>query len=313
MNRKKRADPPHGIDEKTDHSIDPVTSLTALIPLAHDPARSGEVPMPSGDGFARQFFRAWTRYLMLLCAILAICLTVSVPLLSRVRVRSVEVTGQGYYSEEVLSLATEIKIGDELLAISPGKIQRQLLEQYPYLSSVRVERTLSGRIHIAVTERTPAWAFYLSEERVALLDENMWVLEVLSPDKALGLCTVKMELFTQTAGAEQENPALEPGTTYNGNPSAVSKLAALSEAIDGLHLTEPPCLIDMSDLYAVRVCLGDGTEIALHECRLPNEQLRAGIGALQAYRAQHQNDAPMLVDVDDFSRVTLRPVKEIGK
>ena len=103
------------------------------------------------------------------------------------------------------------------------------------------------------------------------------------------------------------------GKAYAGNPAAIKKLNALAEAMEALHLGEWPTLVDVSDPYAICVQLSDGTTLALHEANKPHEQLRAALGALQAYRAQHQNQTPMLVDVDDFSRVTLRPLPESEK
>lgn len=315
MNSKKRTDLSHQATTKEHKPLDPITSLTALVPLTDDPACGGEPPMPSGDGFARQFFRAWTKRLMILCAVGAVCLWASVPLLSRMRVDNIEISGQLHYSEAELKEALPIEIGSELLAVSLFDAQRALIEACPYLSTVKLERSLSGIIRVEVTERTPTWALVLSEDRVALLDEAMWVLELTGPDRAEGLCCVKMPLFSPSdeQKGEQADPTIESGMTYNGNPSAIAKLVALSQAMATLRLTESPMLIDMTDRYAISLRLSDGTTLALHECSMPTEQLKAGIGALQAYRAQHQNAGPMLVDVDNFSRVTLRPMQEIGK
>jgi hypothetical protein len=69
----------------------------------------------------------------------------------------------------------------------------------------------------------------------------------------------------------------------------------------------------MSNRYAIILHLSDGTTIALHECTMPTEQLRAALGALQAYRQQYGEPGPMAVDVDDFSRVSLRPMPPNGQ
>ena len=304
MRSQKTDHAPMSGDEQAIVPIDPITRLTALSsPTGERP--EGEIPMPSGEGFARQFFRAWTRRLMLLCAIVAIGLSVSVPLLSQLRVSSIEIDGQSYYSAETLTEALHITVGEELLAIPLEDTEQALLTAHPYLKTARLERTLSGRIRLEVTERTPAWALYLSEDRVALVDDSMWVLEITTPDRATDLCLVKWQLFT---ASDTQAGSLEVGRAYAGNPAAITKLNALAEAVDGLRLSEGPTLVDMTDPYAIRLQLSDGSTIALHEANKPHEQLRAALGALQAYRAQHQNQTPMLVDVDDFSRVTLRPL-----
>jgi cell division septal protein FtsQ len=292
--------------------VDPITSLMALIPSQTEQA-GGDVPMPSGEGFARQFFRAWTRRLMLFCGLLAVALSLAVPLLSLLRVSEVTLEGQGHYGEDVLLATADIVVGDELLAFRPDDIEQDLLATHPYLATARVTRALSGRVHISVTERTPLWALYLSEESVALLDQSMQVLELTSSGG--GLCLVKWELFCseEQSGQEQNKPEIRPGTAYRGNPAAIAKLGDIHAALQSLGYDDSPALVDMSDRYAVTLCLSDGTTIALHECLMPAEQFRAALGALQAYRQQYGDQGPMSVDVDDFSRVSLRPIPKSGQ
>ena len=306
MNTKKRAVLPRQTDEQTAPPLNPATSLAALPPPARDP--SGEAPMPSGEGFARQFFRAWTKRLMLTCGILAIALSAAVPLLSLVQVKEISLEGQAYYSEQTLLTTAAVSVGDELLSLSPAAIEKTLLNTHPYLETARVTRSLSGRLHIRVTERTPQWALYLSDTSVALVDETMQVLELTSDQSEL--CLVKWELFSgaQEGEVQQEEPHIVPGTPYRGNPEAIAKLGSIHAALLSLGYEEPPSMVDMSDRFYVTVHLSDGTLVALHECRSPNEQIRAALGALQAYRQQYGEGGAMLVDVDDFSRVSLRPL-----
>ena len=299
----------------------PTSALVALAAQQEQGKRRTidvQAPLPSDESFVRQFLRVWTRRLMLLCAVGAICLAAAVPLLSMVKVKQIDVSGYAHYDAKTLADGTGVAVGDELLSCSPGAIQAALLQGYPYLASVSVDRALSGKISIVVTERTPLWALAVSEDQVALLDDTMWVLEIC-PKNTMSdaLCLVEFELFPPTEeseGEEQENeqedePPKEVtvGQTYDGNKPAIAKLNAIAEAMRGVALFDGVEHIDMSDPYAVTVTLSDGTVLLLHEALKPEEQLRAAKSAMEAYRAQSGDIGPLRVDVDDFSRVNIRP------
>ena len=293
--------------------IHPASELVALVPVsAHDQGRQAvkDAPLPSDERFIRQFLRVWTRRLMLLCAVLAIGLWAAVPLLSMVRIKQISFSGQAHYDAQTLMEGMGVAVGDELLACSPGAIQAALLEGYPYLETVSVDRTLLGSVNISVTERVPRWALVISQERVALVDASMRVLEIRPTDELDGtLCAVAFELFPPTD--EQEEPEakeITPGKTYDGNQAAINKLSAIAQAMQETELAALAARLDMSDPYAVTLTLTDGTILMLHECLKPTEQLRAAQSALQAYRVQNGGEGALRVDVDDFSRVTIRPM-----
>ena len=55
--------------------------------------------------------------------------------------------------------------------------------------------------------------------------------------------------------------------------------------------------------------LSDGTVVALHECKDPERQLRVATEAIRTYRDFHGYlEGDVRVDVDDFFRVSLRPI-----
>jgi hypothetical protein len=254
---------------------------------------------------------------MLVCALLAVCTAAAVPLLSCLTIKQITLDGHAHYDAQMLIDSTGLSEGNELLSFSCDAVQSKLLQAYPYLAQVNVQRSLAGRISITVTERTPRWALYIAEDSFALLDEQMRVLELTDHNGAASLCTIKFELFSkadENVDAEKgeidgdEERVLEPGKIYKGNRLAITKLSALSAAWQTLGYQEQPALIDISNPYAVMVQFFDGTTLALHECADAERQLRAALSALDAYRLQSGYDGPLWVDVDDFSRVSLHPI-----
>jgi hypothetical protein len=280
------------------------------LPVPHlDPQRCtvSDVPMPSEQGFLRQLGRVWIRRAMLLCAVCAIALAVTVPLLSLLRVQGIYAVGASYYDEQAILDMAGIAVGDELLSTAADEIEQRLLQNMPYLATVSVERTLRGHVTIVVTERTPYLVLEMEQGQAALLDENMRILEIGQADTMnTSLCQVRLELFSQ--GTEQEQQ-MTPGSTYQGNPKAIGKVTEILEAALFLCAETPLVCMDMRDPYDVMLTLSDGTVIALHECTSPQRQLRTAMDAIRTYRDFHGHvDGALRVDVDDFFRVSLRPL-----
>ena len=263
-----------------------------------------DAPALTEQGFLRQLSRVWIRRAMLLCAICAIALASAVPLLSLLKVQSVSAEGASHYEEAAILQAAGVFVGDDLVSTSPSDIEARLLDAMPYLATVRVEQTLRGRVIISVTERTPLFALRLGDGRVALLDDDMKILE-LGREGEIGafLCQVSFALLLE----DEED--LTPGKMYRGNPDATDKVTLLLDACSMICPDTPATRLDMSDPYNVTLTLSDGTVVAMHECKDPTRQLRTAMDALMAYRELHGAMAEVIrVDVDDVFRVSLRPV-----
>ena len=295
----------HQPREQSDDLPHPV-ELPVLRPDSHRNTKT-DAPQPSDQSFLRQLGRVWIRRAMLLCAICAIALAVAVPLLSLLRVQGVYAVGASHYDEQAILDMAGIAVGDELLSTAPDAIEQHLLQNMPYLATVSVERTLRGQVTIVVTERTPLFALEMGEGQVALLDENMRILEIGQADTMNTiLCQVRLELFSK--GTEQEQQ-MTPGSTYQGNPKAIGKVTEILDAALFLCAETPLVCLDMRDPYDVMLTLSDGTVIALHECTSPQRQLRTAMDAIRTYRDFHGHvDGALRVDVDDFFRVSLRPL-----
>lgn len=298
----------HQPREQSDDLPHPV-ELPVLRPDSHRNTKT-DAPQPSDQSFLRQLGRVWIRRAMLLCAICAIALAVAVPLLSLLRVQGVYAVGASHYDEQAILDMAGIAVGDELLSTAPDAIEQHLLQNMPYLATVSVERTLRGQVTIVVTERTPRFALEMGEGQVALLDEHMRVLELGQRDViGMSLCQVAFELFPR----DDEQP-MTPGSTYQSNLKAIDKVIEMLDAAVSLCPETPAVRLDMSDPYNVLLTLSDGTLIALHECTSPQRQLRTAMDAIETYRDFHGHvDETLRVDVDDFFRVSLRPLPPAGQ
>ncbi len=267
---------------------------------------------PSKEGFARHVLLLWVRRAMILCTLLVVLLTAAVPLLSLAKVKSIAVEGCVHYSEEELLSALTIQLGDDVLAISKDDICATLLSQFPYLLQVSVDHSFKGSVTIRVEERKVQWALHLPDGQVALVDDDMYILELGDSELAGEYCTVKLSPVKEVPPSEEngeEAPSLPTvGKQYQGDEKVHSILRAIEQATSELILRAPMMALDFSDPYMAKLHLRDGTTYFLHECQNVEEQLKAGTQALETYLSATGAQGSFAVDVDDFCHVTLRPM-----
>lgn len=267
----------------------------------------GGIPIPSDASFARRYLRVLTRRLMLICTVLIVLCLVAVPVLSGRSVKQITVEGCSYYDVQYLIDQSGVSVGDNLFDYSPGDIQSKLLVSCPYLRSVSVERHWNGSISIDVSERIPKWALTVSSKEVALLDEEMRVLEIC-PFQEIdsALCVISFELFVSDA---EEEDKLVVGATYQGNPVALERLQLISNmvsSVDGSALRT----LDMTDPYSVLLTFDDGDVYALGDCSSPEEQMAKALDSENAYRQKTGENGPLWVGVDGLLQTIIRPLSQ---
>ncbi|MBR0443391.1 MAG: FtsQ-type POTRA domain-containing protein [Clostridia bacterium] len=296
--------------------------ITALLPatLSNEKAPwsrrtwGKDEPRPSQVHLTKHMRMILTKYAIVLCLALALVCVIAVPVLSSIKVRHIRVEGAMYYTEQDIISLTEISIGDELLKHDMQDIEARLTEKCPYLLSVRVRREGAG-LSIVLTESTPRWALMLPDGRVALVDGERYIGEVCEQSQAPeGLCTLYMSL--PMLPSEQNDEVLLPqiaqaGQYIKGTSPALTLLEELSSVLDAVALPSAPATLDLNDVYSVTLTLADGTQLLLHECSAPEQQLSRAATAIQGYVATHPDLAlthTLVVDVDDTFRVSVRSV-----
>ena len=96
------------------------------------------------------------------------------------KIDSIEVTATEHYTEDELISASGIEIGDNLFTFRTSKVEKELLEKYPYLASVSVTRSLPSTLVIKAVDSVPAAAVNLASGGYCLIDENGKLLEQAS-------------------------------------------------------------------------------------------------------------------------------------
>ena len=96
------------------------------------------------------------------------------------KIDSIEVTATEHYTEDELISASGVEISDNLFTFRTSKVEKELLEKYPYLASVSVTRSLPSTLVIKAVDSVPAAAVNLTSGGYCLIDENGKLLEQAS-------------------------------------------------------------------------------------------------------------------------------------
>lgn len=138
------------------------------------------------------------------------------------RVNSVTVLGNARYTAQEIVEASGIKAGDNLVALSKGKIASVIRTRLPYVESVAIRRRLPDSVEITVRERVAVASVDSSDGRWLISSQG----KLLEKDDGRRVVSV-VGLTAQAAyaGSTMEVPAEQKNTLDH----VLSLLAALEE------------------------------------------------------------------------------------
>lgn len=109
------------------------------------------------------------------------------------KIKAVEVEGSSRYSNEEIIAAFGVESDSNLYSFTASELEKEMVQQLPYLSNVEIERDLPSTVIIHVTEKKPDMYVEISGDRY-LLTNTMQILEYTDdPAKLYGLLRVDME------------------------------------------------------------------------------------------------------------------------
>ena len=191
--------------------------------------------------------------LFVLIVLLVLSLTVLFP------INEIDVEGSGHYPNEQIISASGLEMGENVIRCKVDKVSDSLAKALPYVDHAEVQRSLSGKVTITVTETTGKYAIVYGEQCV-ILNETGKVLEIASGEKAADYAVVLK--------ATINNPV--PGTTAElGGSVTLEKLLSLGDSLSAAGI-DKVTLIDMTDMsnvvvtYDGRLKLQIGTLSALN-------------------------------------------------
>ena len=117
-----------------------------------------------------------TAYAIVIIAIIFALISVILVVRSFMRVSKIDVTGYSSYSSEDIITATGIKMGDKLYSIDKSEIERNIMRDCPYVSSVNVKLRFPNTVKIDLECYTAVWYVEIEGDFYSL-DADLRVLE----------------------------------------------------------------------------------------------------------------------------------------
>ncbi len=169
------------------------------------------------------------------------------------RVDTVEVQGNARYTDQEIVDVAGVETGDNLFALRPASISRELCGRLPYIRSVTVRRVLPDTLSITVTEGK-AVAAVAQEGQWWLVDEDCKLLERTA--SAGGLPTVE--------GIDPLVPAQGTYLATAGEQSyRVERLRELLAALSECGLLDKLGRVDLTEDYRVTFVYADNFTVHL--------------------------------------------------
>lgn len=180
------------------------------------------------------------------------------------RVHTIRINGNQRYTIDQLLGGCGVTVQERLYGIDREEIEAQMLQKFPMLESVSVERGGFFSILIDVKERTPVYYTKTAQGDYLYLSDNFYVLEksTVSPTQK-GLSLLQLEtpvITTATYGTQIEFDTSAYGGTLQGLAYNEKMIAFLNElrnapfyaSLTSASLLEPHQLsvyIDEIELY----------------------------------------------------------------
>ena len=125
----------------------------------------------------------------------AVFAVLSLTVLFNVSEVKVAKAGKNYQPEQIIE-AAGIEVGDNMVATNWDRVKEKVEQKLPYVLSLEIQKTVSGKVTFSVTDDTAALVFKTSKG-YALADANCKVLEIVKDkpkNNGLTLLTVKNKI-----------------------------------------------------------------------------------------------------------------------
>ena len=312
----------NGVEEKKRQANTPlVDPMAALIPTRDDEQatqrsfpRTLQEILNSSARFSRHVRMLWVRRGMLACVIAVVLCLALLGLLSAAKIKSIEVTGNQYYSEEEIRSLAGLEVGEGRYSFSPDDVEKRLLEGLPYLSEVTV-KVGGGKVEISLQEHDARWALVAKDGSFALLNDELSVLQICSAEELpQGACLLYAELAPITGENDQGETVtltqqLKVGKQVVLGTDEQTVLTELSAALRSVELPFGVKVLDLTRPYFVVLSLWEDTDLYLYRCTEAQRRLQMAAAALHAYLTANgqEKSGTLRVDVNDQFMVSIRP------
>jgi len=199
-------------------------------------------------------------FLYKLLSMLVICAAIIAAMTLFFRVEAVKISGQVRYKESEVRAAAAVELGENLYVLNKHEVAGRIVEELPYIETVRINRKLPSTLVIEVQE---------CGEPLAVLDsdgENAWLISLSGKivDRKTALLSAD---YIPISGAELLSPSVGTRIAFaveeaERQESLLELLQALEdhgmlEQTDGIRMEDPESLyVDYAGRFTVKLGYG---------------------------------------------------------
>lgn len=212
--------------------------------------------------------RLWLQLATVLAVVLALVFGMSIFF----QVETVKVAGVEKYTAYQIREASGIQDGDNMLGLNKSAISSRIMQQLPYVGSVRVGISLPGTVNIQVEELTVTYAIADREGAWWLMASNGKIVEKISGGDAanytniIGVTLADPKLAEQAVAYEPEPEADENGETVPVTTLASERLSmamSLLQYMEQQGILGKAASVDVTRMDALEIWYGDQFQISL--------------------------------------------------
>lgn len=243
-------------------------------PVRRRKRRSGKRTQPRQDiqyTQPRPFYR--NRLLMQLLTVAAVVLAITIGTSIFFKVDTVLITGADKYTAWDVAQASGIETGDSLLFFGRGKAASRIKSALPYVGTVRFEVSLPGTVNIIIEEKTVAYVLEADDGSLWKMTADGMIVEQAQAQTGATIAgvTLRDPAVGQKAVASETDREGELATGAEHLQAAVDILSLL----EYWGLFSDVTVIDVTDLYALRLYCGDAYRVELGDRTDMNDKIYA--------------------------------------
>lgn len=212
--------------------------------------------------------RLWLQLATVLAVVLALVFGMSIFF----QVETVKVAGVEKYTAYQIREASGVQDGDNMLGLNKSAISSRIMQQLPYVGSVRVGISLPGTVNIQIEELTVTYAIADQEGAWWLMASNGKIVDKISGGDAanytniIGVTLADPKLAEQAVAYEPEPEADENGETVPVTTLASERLSmamSLLQHMEQQGILGKAASVDVTRMGALEIWYGDQFQISL--------------------------------------------------
>lgn len=261
-------------------------------PVRRPPAVKKRPPLTEAQKRRRVLLIKFILLLMAISLVTTLCLTVFF------KVTDISVEGNGRYTAEELIMTSGLELGENLFMADSKRAKERIIQQYPYVADVKVQKKLPARILLVVTETKAACKVPVSDG-VLMIDSNGRILEKLSADDGSAVTQVML-----CDGMENDVGAY----IFPEDNSMLELHQELMRLLEQYEVLQDITYLSYYDRYDIRLMYAGRIEVKLGNQTNLEEKIAQFVQQLPKLTEQDQGTLTMTVE--NFKWIPFTPKSE---